>query len=397
MNIKRIYLDYAASTPTHPLALKEMLPFFGKKFGNPSSIYHSFGKEAKIAVEKSRVKVAKILNCSPEEIIFTSCATESNNLALKGIAEAYCAKYQKCGEIIISSVEHHSILETAEHLEKSGWILKKLKVDKCGVIDLNDLENSVNENTVLVSIMYVNNEVGAIEPIEEIVKIVKKKNQNAIVHTDAVQAAQQLSLDVKKLGIDLLSLTGHKFYAPKGIGLLYVKKGIQIVAQQNGGGQENKRRGGTENVAFIVGMAKALELARVGAQKETKRLTYLRDKLIKGVLKNIPAVELTGPTKNRLAHIASFVFKYIEGEAILLKLDEKGIAASSGSACTSGDLEPSHVLLAMGYPAEIAHGSIRFSFSRQTTEKDIDYVLKVLPGIIKDLRKISPLTPSNLS
>ncbi len=391
--MKKIYLDYAASTPTHPIALKEMRPFFGKKYGNPSSIYHAFGQETQTALGKARIKIAKILNAAPDEIIFTSCATESNNLALKGVAEAYFRNYNKLGEIIISSIEHHSVLEPAEHLEENGWILKKLKVNKFGIMDLKHLEELLNKNTALVSIMYANNEVGAIEPMQEIVKIIKKKNPDVFVHTDAVQAVQQLSLDTKKLGVDLLSLTGHKFYAPKGAGLLYAKRGTKIVAQQDGGGQENKLRGGTENTASIVGMAKALELARADMAKEIKRLSALRDKLIKGILKNIPAVELTGPAKNRLAHIASFVFRDAEGEAILLKLNEKGIAATSGSACASDQLEPSHVLLAMGYPAEVAHGSLRLSLGKYTTEKEIDYVIKILPEIVKDLRKMSPLAP----
>ncbi|PIS09128.1 cysteine desulfurase NifS [Candidatus Beckwithbacteria bacterium CG10_big_fil_rev_8_21_14_0_10_34_10] len=391
--MKKIYLDYAATSPVDSLVLKTMSPYGSQFYGNPNSL-HSWGQKAREAVEKSRQIIAKYLNCLSEEIIFTSCATEANNLALKGVVKAWKEKNLKLSpHIIVSPIEHHCVLDTAKRLAKEGVEVSWLKVDKTGLVDPKQVEKLIKKNTILVSVMDGNNEVGTIEPIKEIGKIIKNKKGKGIYplfHTDAVQAIQYLSLDTKKLKVDLLSASAHKFYGPKGIGFLYLKKGTPIVKEIEGGSQENNLRAGTENVSFIVGMAKALDLVRKNKDKEVKRLEFLRDYFIKKILKNIPQTQLTGHPKARLPHIASFVFLGAEGEAILLYLNDKGIGVSSGSACTSGSLKPSHVLLAMRIKPEIAHGSIRFSFGKKTTRFDLDYVLKVLPGIIKKIRKMAP-------
>ncbi|PIZ00532.1 cysteine desulfurase NifS [bacterium (Candidatus Howlettbacteria) CG_4_10_14_0_8_um_filter_40_9] len=404
-----IYLDHAATTPVDKEVYNAMKPYFTEKYGNPSSIY-TLGQEAKTALEESRWEISNILGAKPEEIIFTSGATESNNLAIKGATLCHgLTQIQKelridtdfRPHIITSAIEHHSVLDAVKYLEKYfDFEVTYLPVDKEGVVDIGELEKSIKNNTVLVSIMHANNEVGTIEPIEKIGSLIKneklkRKNEGndlpIVFHTDAVQSFQYLDTNVDKLGVDMLSLTGHKFYGPKGVGILYVRKGTKFLPQQQGGAQERKRRAGTENVPYIVGMAKAMKVSRGQMSDVGIRTKKLRDKLIKGVLEKIPNAILAGHPTKRLPHNAAFCFKKIEGESILINLDFEGIAASSGSACTSGSLEPSHVLLAMGYDHETAHGSIRFTFGKENTEADVDYVLEKLPPIIEKLRNMSPL------
>lgn len=389
-----VYFDNAATTKIDPRVLEAMLPYFKEKYGNPSSLY-KIGIEARVAVGEVREEVAKLLNCSAQEIIFTSCSTESINFSHKGLVEAVS---NKRNHIITTPIEHKAVMETIGHLEKEGIEVTWLGVDKYGLISLKELEKAIRKETVLVSIMYVNNEVGTIEPIVETGQLLKKINQKRkklgwpriYFHCDATQAIQYLDSDVQKLGVDFLSLTGHKFHAPKGIGALYVRSGTPLVRQQDGGGQEDNLRAGTENVAFIVGLGKAIEIAKKEREK-VKRVAKLRDQLIKGLVDRMEGVELTGHPIKRAPHIASFVVHGVEGEAMLLLLDEKGIAVSSGSACTSGDLKPSHVLLAMRIPPERAHGSLRISFSKYNKEEEVDYFLKVFPGIVERLREMSPL------
>lgn len=390
---RRVYLDNAATTKVDPRVLKVMLPYFKEKYGNPSSI-HSWGQEAREVIEAARKKVASVLGCKTGEIIFTSCATESNNLALKGMVEAWRRKHQGKPHLIVSPIEHHCILDTAKHLEKAGLArVTWLAVDKFGLVNPEDIKKFTEKNTVLVSVMYVNNEIGTIEPIKEIGQMLKKINRQRTspiyFHADAVQAIQYLDCHVQKLGVDFLSLSGHKFHGPKGVGVLFKREGTPIVRQQDGGEQEFGLRAGTENVAFIVGLAEAIELAVKDKAKKVKKVVNLREKLIKEILK-IDGIHLTGHPQKRIPHIVSFVVEGAEGEAMVLLLDEFGIAASSGSACTSKILEPSHVLKAIGIPAEFAHGSLRLSLSSKTTEEEIDYVLEVLPKIIKKLRQMAP-------
>ncbi|HNP89066.1 MAG: Cysteine desulfurase [Microgenomates group bacterium ADurb.Bin219] len=394
--MEKIYLDYAATTPVRPEVIKAMEPYWSEIFGNPSEP-HGWGQQARVAIEESRNKIADFLGAKTQEIIFTSCATESINLAHKGLVEAVGNRSSVAGKphVITSEIEHKAVLETCRHLEKSGMAeVTYLPVDKYGLVKVKDLEKAIKSNTVLVSVMYVNNEVGTIEPIAEIGQMIKVKSQKygrkIYFHTDATQGIQYLDCHVDKLGVDLLSFTGHKFYAPKGVGVLYVRDGVPLIRQQDGGGQERDLRSGTENTPYIVGLGRAVELVGGEGKLRAIELTKLRDKLIKEILKRIPDSILTGSPDRRAPHIASFCFKGAEGEAILLRLDAEGIAASSGSACTSGSLRPSHVLLAMGIPPEVAHGSIRFSLGRKTTEEEIDYVLKVLPGVIDGIRKMAP-------
>ncbi|MGB9637601.1 MAG: cysteine desulfurase family protein, partial [Microgenomates group bacterium] len=395
----------AATTPVLPEVVEAMAPFWTEKFGNASSL-HSWGREARVAVEEAREKVAGILNCEPEEIVFIGTTTTSDNLAILGVARAVQSqignqkdKREKL-HLITSQIEHHSVLDTFKYLESQGFNVTYLPVDKYGVVNLEELEKAIRLETVLVSVMYANNEVGTIEPLSEVsakcnpstspgTRVQSARFGTKIyVHTDAAAAAEYLDLDVQKLGVDLLSLGSHKFGGPKGVGILYVRKGTPISPLTFGGHHERSLWPGTEAVPLIVGMAKALEAGIKNQVLSIKRVTGLRDKLIKGVLDKIPDTVLTGHPEKRLPDIASFVFKGAEGEAILLRLDAEGIAASSGSACTSGDLKPSHVLLSMGIPAEEAHGSIRFSLGRGTTEEEIDYVLEVLPRVINDLRSL---------
>ena len=383
-----IYLDHAATTPVDPRVVEAMLPYWTEQYGNPSSIY-SLGRAAARALESARETVASILHCEPREVIFTSCGTESDNLAIRGVAFARRAA-GKGNHIITSSIEHHAVGHTVEQLAKHfGFEATFLPVDQYGVVDPDEVRKAIRRDTVLISIMYANNEIGTIEPIAEIGAIARE--HGIPFHTDAVQAGGALSLDVNVLNVDLLSLSAHKFYGPKGVGVLYARRGVSFWPTQTGGGQERNRRAGTENVPYIVGLATALRLAYEELEEHNARLVRLRDRLIRGVLESIPDSRLTGHPTNRLPNSASFVFRGIEGESILLNLDMEGICASSGSACTSASLEPSHVLLALGLPHEVAHGSLRLTLGRSNTEEQVDRVLEVLPGIVQKLRAMSPL------
>ena len=383
MSKMKVYLDYAATTPLDPRVLKAMMPYFKEKFGNASSV-HSWGQEARKAVEKAREQVAKVLGCQPSEIYFTGTTTTSDNLAIQGVARA-AKKKGRGNHIITSSIEHHGVLDVCKALGKEGLKLTVLPVDKYGMVNAKDAKKAIRPETVLVSIMYANNEVGTIQPLKEIAT-----EQKVYFHTDAAAVVDYLDLNVKKLSIDLMTLGAHKFGGPKGVGILYIKKGVEIEPLIYGGHHEKGLWPGTEAVPLIVGMAKAIEIASKERKEAVKKVTKLRDRLIEGVLARVPDSQLTGHPTKRLPDIASFVIRGAEGEAMLLHLDSVGIAASSGSACTSGTLEASHVLLAMGIPPEIAHGSLRFSLGKQTTQEEIDYVIKVLPGIVEKLRKMAP-------
>ncbi|WP_291632803.1 cysteine desulfurase NifS [Clostridium sp.] len=382
---KSIYMDHAATTYTKPEVMEAMIPYFTTYFGNPSSIY-SLARETKKAIDVGRMQVAKAINASENEIYFTGGGSEADNWAIKGIASAH---KEKGNHIITTTIEHHAVLHTCEYLAKNGFEITYLPVDEYGLINIKDLENAITNKTILVSIMFANNEIGTIEPIKEIGALCRSKK--ILFHTDAVQAVGNIPVDVKEMNIDLLSLAGHKFYGPKGIGALYVRKGIKIENLIHGGGQERNKRAGTENVASIVGIGKAIELATQNIEEKTKKIVYLRDKLMNGLLE-VPYTRLNGPRgENRLPGNANICFRFIEGESILLMLDAIGIAASSGSACTSGSLDPSHVLLAIGLPHEIAHGSLRLSLGDATTEAEVDFALETIPKIIQRLRDMSPL------
>lgn len=385
--MKRIFLEHAGTTPMRDEVLDEMLPFFKSKFGNASTIC-SYGREAKNAIEEAREKVAKAVGAQPGEIIFTSGGTEADNWAIRGVLAA------KSGEgkhIITSSIEHHAILHTCEELEKQGYSVTYLPVDKYGMVAVEEVLSAINDDTVLVTIMHANNEIGTIEPIAEIGKAIKMKRQDIIFHTDAVQTLGKIPIDVKDLNVDLLTVSAHKIYGPKGVGALYIRKGTRIKPFITGGAQERQRRPGTENVPGIVGFGKAAELVTSDLQTETGRLISMRDRLIKGLTETIPYVRLNGHPTKRLPHNVNICFEFIEGESLLLNLDMKGICASSGSACTSGSLDPSHVLLAIGLPHEIAHGSLRLTLGRDNDDEDVEYVLAVLPEIVQKLREMSPL------
>ncbi|MBU1126796.1 MAG: cysteine desulfurase family protein [Patescibacteria group bacterium] len=392
-----VYLDNAATTCVDKEVFKKMKPFFSEKYANPSGPYwHS--QVARGVIDKAREQVSKALNASSGKIVFTSCATESINLSHKGLIEALSKKGDQKPHIVVSSIEHSAVLETCRHLEKLCLVeVSYLPVDKTGLVLISDLEKNIRPNTALVSIMYVNNEVGTIEPISEIGKFLKKinkkreleKKQKIFFHTDATQAIQYLNIDVNFLGVDFLSFTGHKFYAPKGIGALFVKKDTPLSSQIRGGSQEYGLRAGTENVAFIVGLAEAITLVCSQKKSQAERIKKLSQKFIKEALK-IKGLNLTGDKIKRVPHIASFLVDGAEGEAMILLLSDAGISASSGSACTSGSLKPSHVLLAMGVPQEKAHGSLRFSLGKDTTEEQINYTLKVLPEIISKVRALAP-------
>ncbi len=380
-----IYFDNAATTPVRKEVYNEILPYFMQYYGNASSVYN-IARESKKALEKARQQVAKALNADAEEIYFTAGGSESDNFALKGVAEAM----QKKGKhIITTQIEHHAILHTCEYLQQRGFEITYLPVDEYGKIRLEDLKKAIREDTILISVMFANNEIGTIQPIKQIGEIAKEKG--IYFHTDAVQAVGHIKIDVKEMNIDLLSLSGHKLCAPKGVGAIYIKKGVTIQPFIHGGAQEKKRRAGTENIAGIVGLGKAIELADKEIEENTKKLVYLRDKLINGILENIPYSKLNGHPIDRLPGNCNISFDFIEGEAMLLLLDSKGIAASSGSACTSGSLDPSHVLLAIGLPHEKAHGSLRMTLEHYNTEQEVDTVLKELPMIVSKLRDMSPL------
>ena len=383
--MNRIFLDYASTTPTDPEVVEAMLPYYSERFGNPSSIY-SLGQEAKSAIENAREKIASLLGAKREEIIFTSGGTESNNFALKGIVYA---NENKGNHIITSAIEHHAIIAPCKFLEKRGFDVTYLPVDKYGLINPDDIRKAITNKTILISIAHSNNEVGTIEPIEEIGRIARE--HNAYFHTDAVQSFGHIRVNVDDLNVNLLSVSAHKLYGPKGIGALYIRKGTKVIPFMHGGDQERKRRASTENVPAIVGFGKAVEIARDRMKKEAKQLEALRDKLIKGIFEKIDHVRLNGHPAQRLPNNVNVAFEFVEGESMLLNLDMEGIAASTGSACSSASLEPSHVLLALGLPHEIAHGSLRFTFGRYTKDEDIDYVLEVLPKIVEKLRSMSPL------
>ena len=387
--MKRIYLDNAATTPVDPRVLEEMLPYFTEKFGNPSSVYQE-GREARRAVEAARLQIAQAINADPKEIYFTAGGSESDNWAIKGVA----LKNRKRGNhIITTAIEHHAVLHTCEYLEKQGFEITYLPVDDKGMISLDDLKAAIKDETILVSVMFANNEIGTVEPIKEIGEIVKAKG--IIFHTDAVQAFGNVPIDVKDLNVDLMSMSSHKVYGPKGIGALYIRKGVPIDNLIHGGAQERRRRAGTENTASIVGFGKAAELAARDLTKNIEHMKTLRDALIAGVMAKIPQVRLNGHPEKRLPGNANFCFDYIEGESILLSLDLVGVAGSSGSACTSGSLDPSHVLLAIGLPAGVAHGSLRLTIGKSTTMEDINYVVDNLVNIIERLRKMSPIDASH--
>lgn len=385
MTQKFIYFDHAATTPVKKEVLEAMLPYFTEKYGNPSSIY-SIGRESKKAIEEAREKVAKALGAQPKEIFFTGSGTEADNWAVKGVAYA---NRQKGNHIITSAIEHHALLHTCQYLESDGFKVTYLPVDQNGLVSPEQVRNAITPQTTLISIMFANNEIGTIQPIAEIGKIAKEKG--IYFHTDAVQAVGHVPINVDDMNIDLLSLSAHKLNGPKGTGMLYVRKGTKLTSFMHGGAQERGRRASTENVAGIVGLGKAIELATTDIEAKTARLIEMRDKTIDAVLKNIPFVRLNGDRYKRLPGNANFSFEFIEGESLLLMLDMKGIAASSGSACTSGSLDPSHVLLAIGLPHEIAHGSLRVSFGEENTMEDVDYLLEVLPPIVNRLREMSPL------
>ncbi len=380
------YLDHAATTPLDERVLEAMLPYLRERWGNPSSLY-SHGRVARRALDESRDTVAQVLGCRPSEVLFTSGGTESDNLALKGVA---FARRQDGDHIVTTSVEHHAALRTCEWLErKGGFKVTYVGVDENGVVDLEELERVVGPGTILVSVMLANNEVGTIQPVAEAAKIAKR--HGAIFHTDAVQAAGALELDPSKLGVDLLSLSGHKIYGPKGVGVLYVRRGTPLVADEHGGGQERGLRAGTENVSAIVGMAEALRLAEDERPARNEHDTRLRDRLIEGVLGSVTGAHLTGHPTQRLPNSASFVFEETDGESILMDLDQYDICASSGSACTSGTLEVSHVLTALGLSDELARGSVRLTTGRATSDEDVDRLLEVMPDVVARVRSIMPM------
>jgi len=385
MKKERIYLDYAATAPCDPEVLKAMEPYFFEKYGNASSI-HSYGQEAKSGIEASRKTIADFIGAKPEEIIFTSGGTESDNFVVYEVA---FGSLKKGNHIITSAIEHHAVSEPCKYLEKNGFQVTYVKVDKNGLVDPQDVLKAITDKTILISVMHANNEIGTIEPIAEIGEIAREKE--IYFHTDAVQTVGHIPVNVDDLKVDLLSMSGHKFYGPKGVGALYVRRGTRIEPLLRGGGQEKGRRASTYNTPGIVGMGKAIELCRAKMADEAKFQSGLRDKLIKELPKAIPEIYLNGHPTQRLPNNVNFSIKYIEGESILLNLDMLGIAASTGSACTSESLEPSHVLLAIGLPHEIAHGSLRVSMGRWTKAEDIDYLLEQLPPVVAKLRAMSPL------
>ena len=384
-----IYMDNAATTATRPEVLEAMLPYFTQHYGNPSSI-HSVGRDARRAVEKARQQVAAALGAQPREIYFTAGGSESDNWAIRCASRALAAKGK---HIITSQIEHHAVLHTCQYMVKQGYEVTYLPVDENGLVSVEDVKKAIRPDTVLISIMAANNEIGTIEPIREIGKVAHEAG--VLFHTDAVQAVGAVPIDVNDWNVDMLSLSGHKFHAPKGIGALYIRKGVKISNLIFGGAQERGLRAGTENLPGIVGLGAAIELAVSELPEYTRRLTALRDRLIDGILQSIPDVRLNGHRTQRLPGNVNVSVRYVEGEALLMRLDLAGVEASSGSACTSGSLDPSHVLLAIGLPHEIAHGSLRLSLGSDTTEADVDYVLQTLPGIVRDLREMSALSAEN--
>lgn len=383
--MKRIYLDHAATTPTHPEVVEAMLPYFADAFGNPSSIY-SFGQEAKGALEEVRDKVADFVGARREEIVFTSGGTEADNFAIKGVAYA---NEHKGNHIITTSIEHHAVIEPCQFLERRGFEVTYLPVDRYGLVDPQGVKEAITDKTILISVMHANNEIGTIEPIVEIGKIAQEVR--ICFHTDAVQTVGHIPVNVNELGVDLMAMSAHKFYGPKGVGALYIKKGTRIVPFLHGGEQEGGHRASTENVPGIVGFGKAIDLAGREMEEEVEHSTLLRDKLTQGLLKSIHRTYLNGHPTKRLPNNINVTCEFVEGESMLLNLDLEGIAASTGSACSSSSLQPSHVLLALGIPPERAHSSLRFTLGRESTEEEIDRVLDVLPRIVAKLRAMSPL------
>ena len=387
--MNRIYMDNAATTRvTEPVA-QAMLPYLTEVYGNPSSV-HAFGRDARRALDAARAQVAAALNAKPNEIYFTGCGTESDNWAIRGTAYA---RRDRGNHIITSAIEHHAVLHTCEQLEKEGFKITYLPVDEEGLISLDDLKAAITPETILITIMTANNEIGTIQPIKEIGAIAKEHGIR--FHTDAVQAIGSVRMDVKDMNIDMLSISGHKFHAPKGVGVLYIRNGVRLERLIQGGAQERTQRAGTENLASIVALGKAIELANANIEEHNAKLTAMRDRLIDGILSTIPETRLNGHRTQRLPGNVNVSVRYIEGEALLLSLDLKGIAASSGSACTSGSLDPSHVLLAIGLPHEIAHGSLRLSLSEENTMEEVEYVITTLKEIVDRLRAMSPLYNAN--
>ncbi len=382
---KKIYLDYAATTPARQGVIDEMLPYFGEYYGNPSSIYE-FAQHNKEAIDKSRDIIAEAIKAKAQEVFFVSGGTEADNWAIRGIAENYKSKGN---HIITTKTEHHAVIHTCDFLKKNGYEVTYLEVDADGLVNIDDLKAAIKETTILVTIMYANNEIGTIQPIKEIGKICKENG--VIFHTDAVQAFTHIPIDVNEMNIDLMSMSSHKIYGPKGIGALYVRKGIRLRALIHGGAQERNRRGGTENVPAIVGFGKAVEIALPELTEESKRLEKLRDYFIELVHEKVPYVKLNGHKTKRLPNNVNISFEFIEGESLLIMLDMKGVCASSGSACTSGSLDPSHVLLAIGLPHEIAHGSLRVTIGISTTKEELEYVADSLVTIVARLREMSPV------
>lgn len=385
MEEKRIYFDHAATTPVKPAVLEAMMPYFTSRFGNASSVY-TLGRESKKAIEEAREQTAASLGAQPKEIFFTGSGTEADNWAIKGVAYA---NREKGRHIITSAIEHHAVIHTCQYLENDGFEVTYLPVDANGLVSPEQVRNAIKPDTILVSIMFANNEIGVIQPISEIGRIAREKG--VYFHTDAVQAIGNVKVNTNDMNIDLLSMSAHKFYGPKGIGALYIKKGVRITSFLHGGAQERGRRASTENVPAIVGLGKAIETASSNIEGYNGKLMALRDRTIDEVMKKIPFVRLNGDREKRLPGNVNISFEFIEGESLLLMLDMKGIAASSGSACTSGSLDPSHVLLAIGLPHEIAHGSLRLTFGEDNTDADIDHLMEVLPPIVERLREMSPL------
>lgn len=381
----KIYVDHAATTPCDKRVVDEMIPYFTNDFGNADS-QHLFGRDTAKAVADAREKVANLIGCKPNELYFTGSGTEADNWALKGVA---LHRKDKGNHIIISSIEHHAILTAAEWLERNGFRVTRLPVDSTGLVSITDLEKVIDEQATLVSIMYVNNEVGTIQPIKQLAEVAHKNG--ALFHSDCVQAMPYMQIDVKDLGVDLMTISAHKFYGPKGVGALYIRNGIKLDKLICGGGQERSQRGGTTNTPAVVGMAKALELSQGELERNNEYIAKLRDHFVDRVLNEIPYVRFNGNYEHRVPSIANFSFEFVEGEGILMLMDFNGIAVSSGSACSSGSLDPSHVLLAMGVPIEVSHGSIRFSFGKDNTMEEVDYTVDKLKETISKLREMSPL------
>ena len=389
--MRRVYLDNSATTPADGRVIEAMLPYLTEKFGNASSV-HFFGQEARAAVDRARREVAALIGARPNEIVFLSGGTEANNLAVRGLAEA-SANYGR--HIITSEIEHSSVRGICESLEKRDWEVTRLPAYENGIVRVEDVRAALREDTVLITLMLANNEIGTIQPIGEIGALVREERERGRrhlrLHTDAVQAAGRIPLDVEKLGCDLLSLSAHKLYAPKGVGALFVRRGVRLTTQNVGGHQERERRAGTESVASIVAFGKAAELARVELDQRTEHVRRLRDKFEAGVAERVEEIVFNGDSERRLSHLSNISFRYIEGEGLLINLDLQGVAVSTGSACSSGSLEPSPVIRALGRNDELARGSIRFSFGKDNTEEDVDYVLEVLPRAVENLRRLSPL------